>query len=467
MLTIMSKFPDLSELGYQVKRELGQNRAGGRVTYLAKSTNTQLPVVIKQFQFTQSGFSWSDYDAYQREIQVLQQLNHPGIPRYLDSLETPAGFCLVQEYTPASSLAQPHHWTPEEVKQIAVAVLEVLVYLQSACPPVIHRDIKPENILVDRQGELKVTLVDFGFARMGGGEVAVSSVVKGTLGFMPPEQLFNRQLTEASDLYSLGATLICLLTQTKSAEIGNLIDETYRINFKQLVPKLSPQFIDWLQKMVSPSLKNRYPNAAAALEALQPIAVVGNTTKFRMPATKVRLTTLCFFALLVISSMMENPEDPVRQLRETNQCPGCDLNGANLGSFNLGSSNLRSANLERANLGRALLGRANLERANLERAYLGSAYLGNAFLESANLGNADLTGAYLTGADLTGADLTGADLTGAKLGSTDLRGADLRGAYLEDAKLGGADLRGANLRDAYLEGADLRGAKMPDGSIHK
>jgi len=65
-----------------------------------------------------------------------------------------------------------------------------------------HRDIKPENVLVDRQEELKVYLVDFGFAHIGSGEVAASSVVKGTLGFMPPEQMFNRQLTEASDLYS-------------------------------------------------------------------------------------------------------------------------------------------------------------------------------------------------------------------------------------------------------------------------
>ena len=51
--------------------------------------------------------------------------------------------------------------------------------------------------------------MDFGFARIGDGEVGVSSVVKGTLGFMPPEQIFNRQLTEASDLYGLGMTLIC------------------------------------------------------------------------------------------------------------------------------------------------------------------------------------------------------------------------------------------------------------------
>ena len=85
---------------------------------------------------------------------------------------------MVQEYKNAPSLANKRTWTPEQVKQIAILVLEIIQYLQSQIPPVIHRDLKPENILVDEQ--MNVYLVDFGFARTGGGEVAVSSVVKGT-----------------------------------------------------------------------------------------------------------------------------------------------------------------------------------------------------------------------------------------------------------------------------------------------
>lgn len=270
----MSNLSHASLYGYQVEQELGHNCVGGRVTYLATDTTTQQPVVIKQFQFAQSGSSWLGYQAYEQELKMLQKLHHPSIPCYLNSFETPAGFGLVQEYKKAPSLAQPRHFTPLEIKQIAVSVLEVLVYLQQQTPPIIHRDIKPENILVDRStGQIKVYLVDFGLARMGGEEVATSSAVKGTLGFMPPEQLFNRQLTEASDLYSLGVTLICLLTKTKSTAVGNLIDEAYRINFKPLLPKLNRRFIDWLEKMVAPSLKKRYPNAANALEALKPIPV--------------------------------------------------------------------------------------------------------------------------------------------------------------------------------------------------
>ena len=284
----MSDFPDFSELGYQVIQELGRNYAGGRVTYLAADTQTHLPVVVKQFQFPGLISNWSGFKAYEREIQVLRSLNHPNIPRYLNSFEAPGGFCLVQEYKNAQSLAIPRSFDPEEIKQIAIEVLEILVYLQSRLPAVIHRDIKPENILVDEQ--MHVYLVDFGFARIGGGEVGVSSVALGTLGFMPPEQLYNRQLSEATDLYGLGAALICLLTQTKSTAINTLIDADGRINFQSLVPKLSRRWIDWLEKLVQPNPKNRYASAAAALEALKPIALL------RRPEVRFSTSSLVFRA---------------------------------------------------------------------------------------------------------------------------------------------------------------------------
>ncbi len=311
----MSNFPDLSSHGFRVVRELGHNRAGGRVTYLAKSLPTALPqdksislsppptkggvrgakagtggkpVVIKQFQFAKRDANWSEYDAIEREIQVLRGLNHPGIPRYLGSFETPTGFCLVQEYKNAPSLAVPRSFDPDEIKQIAVSLLSILVYLQNRIPFISHRDIKPENILVD--DNINVFLVDFGLARIGEGETAMSSVAKGTIGFMAPEQLFNQQLSEASDLYGLGATLICLLTGTSSTAISNLIDEDYRLNFKHLVPKLSLRWIEWLQKMVDLKPKDRFSDAATALEALEPIYVI------RVPEAKLNQPCLEFTA---------------------------------------------------------------------------------------------------------------------------------------------------------------------------
>ena len=291
----MNAFPDFSNYGYQITRELGHNRAGGRVTYLATEINTKRSVVVKQFQFAQTGANWMEYQAYEQEIQILRSLDNPNIPRYLDSFPTASGFCMVQEYKKANSLAASRQQTPQKTKQIAISVLEILKYLQNRVPPVIHRDLKPENILVDDR--LNVSLVDFGFARIGGGEIAASSVVKGTLGFMPPEQMFNRQLTVASDLYSLGATLICLLIGINSTEVGSLMDDTGRINFKHRLPQLTPEFLDWLQKMVEPNFKHRYASANAALNALSPLEVVQQPKQSKLALISVGLLTIAIAAI--------------------------------------------------------------------------------------------------------------------------------------------------------------------------
>ncbi|MEB3340479.1 serine/threonine-protein kinase [Okeania sp.] len=293
----MNNYPNFSNYGYQIIKELGHNRAGGRVTYLATEINTQKTVVVKQFQFATTGAHWSEYQAYEREVQVLKTLDNSNIPHYLDSFQTPSGFCMVQEYKNATSLANfttSKKWEPQQIKQIAISVLEIIKYLQNRIPAVIHRDLKPENILIDEQ--MNISLVDFGFARIGGGEVAVSSIVKGTLGFMPPEQMFNRELTIASDLYSLGATLICLLTNTPATEVGSLMDETGKINFQQQVKHLSQDFIIWLEKMVQPNYKDRYSSAELALDALIPLEVLAPSRKQKL--TQIALiSTVGFLAV--------------------------------------------------------------------------------------------------------------------------------------------------------------------------
>ncbi|MDJ0553822.1 MAG: serine/threonine-protein kinase [Microcoleaceae cyanobacterium MO_207.B10] len=300
----MNNFPNFSENGYQIIDELGYNNVGGRVTYLGKKNNSQTQVVIKQFQFAKMGATWAEYDAYEQEIAMLQHLQHPGIPRYLDSFQTSDGFCMVQEYIDAPSLAIPRSWTPQQLKQIAIATLNILVYLQSLNPPIIHRDIKPENILADE--ELNVYLVDFGFARRGGGKIAASSVVKGTMGFMPPEQLFNRQLTFASDLYGLGATLICLLTGTTSGNIGNLIDADYQIQFRHLLPPLKRGWINWLEKMTAPNLRDRYHSAAEALATLKPIDVE-RLPKVRLSSDRLEFTATEFAQQITEIIRITNP----------------------------------------------------------------------------------------------------------------------------------------------------------------
>ncbi|MGK7941682.1 MAG: serine/threonine protein kinase [Crocosphaera sp.] len=269
-MTTMIPVPDFSEQGYQVIEELGYNYQGGRITYKVIDLKEQQPVVIKCFQFIDEE-TWSGYQQHEQEIKVLKNLSHPGIPRYLDSFKSEFGLCLVQEYKSAKNLSQFSQYSPDQIKTIALNLLDILIYLQTQIPPIIHRDIKPENILVDEQ--LNVYLIDFGLARIGGNDLALSSVAAGTFGFMAPEQIYNKKLTTAADLYGLGSTLICLATQTKSTDIEQLIDETGQFKFDLDYHLYSRAFYQWLKKLVNPRVTERFASAHLAKEGLSKINI--------------------------------------------------------------------------------------------------------------------------------------------------------------------------------------------------
>ncbi len=283
----MTNSPKASHNRYQVIRETRRNQEGSCITYLGKDNNTQQPVSLTRFVLTPETTKKSSYETYLPGFQRLQKLNHPGITRYLDCFKTADGFCLVQEYKQSHALNVTRNWTTEEIKQIAVSVLEILVYLQNHTPPIIHRNIKPESIFIDAQ--MSVYLMDFNYAQIGGGDLFFNSITDKKSGFASPEELRNRPLSEASDLYSLGATLMCLLTQTESNKVNTLMGQDNRINVNGLVAnEVSLGLIAWLETMLSPNPKQRYPNASQALEAVKIIDVT------RFPEVQFNPASLIF-----------------------------------------------------------------------------------------------------------------------------------------------------------------------------
>lgn len=258
---------DFSAHNYQILEQLGVNKEGGRLTYKALNIQSQQTVVIKQFKFVSSDSDWSAYQAVEREADFLKSLNHPQIPKYLDYFESEEGICLVQEYKSAPNLSQRQRFDFTQIKKITLSILEVLVYLQQQASPIIHRDIKPENILID--DDLNTYLVDFGLAKIYSQDS--SSTVSGTIGFMPPEQFFNKPLSTASDLYSLGITLISLILRKESHQVSDFIDSQFQVDLSAIAPKVTPQFQTWLEKMVALDKEQRFPDAETALKALQPI----------------------------------------------------------------------------------------------------------------------------------------------------------------------------------------------------
>ncbi len=249
-----------------ILEELGRNSLAGRVTFKAKENRTNEIVVIKKFQFLSN--NWDGYKLIEKEIETLSNLDHPNIPKYLGQYEDEQGFCLVQEYINAPSLASFGQLPIAEVTDIALSVLDLLVYLQELSPPVFHRDIKPENILYNRETK-QVYLVDFGVAKTGTGTTTSSTINGGTLGFMPPEQLLGKKLNQSSDLYSLGLTLICLLGGISSAEINQFINHRFEVDFSKTIPiDINWKFRDFITKMINPDQTQRFVNAQTAKKAL-------------------------------------------------------------------------------------------------------------------------------------------------------------------------------------------------------
>ncbi|MEH1951693.1 MAG: serine/threonine-protein kinase [Nostoc sp.] len=281
---------------YEVQQLLGKK--AGRRTLLARDLQTQKLVVIKLLSFS-SDFEWDSLKLFEREAETLKNLAHPSIPGYLNyfevNLPTIQGFALVQTYIPAQTLEQclqtGRTFTEVEVKQIAKALLEILVYLHELHPPVIHRDIKPSNILLgERSGNSvgQVYLVDFGSVQTVLAAETGTRTVVGTYGYMPPEQ-FGGRTVAASDLYSLGATLIYLVTGTHPADLPQ---KDFRIQFEQLA-NLSPSFSNWLKWMIEPNLERRLSSATEAIAALEkpqptnsPALVVGNPAGSKIQLTK-------------------------------------------------------------------------------------------------------------------------------------------------------------------------------------
>lgn len=265
---------------YMLQKTL--SKKAGRQTFLAKDLRTQDLVVVKVLQLD-SAFEWDALKLFRREGKILQQLRHLTIPRYKDSFEADVNgvhsFILVQTYIAASSLQTVVEggklFSEVETITIAQQLLTTLSYLHQQLPPVIHRDIKPSNILIDEHSnansvgasERAVYLVDFGAVQIAASKSSGTVTIVGSYGYMPLEQ-FLGQTTPASDLYSLGMTLLYLLTGMHPSELPQ-VDGHIQIERLGKALELSDWFTRWLSQMVAPYADHRFESSAIARAALK------------------------------------------------------------------------------------------------------------------------------------------------------------------------------------------------------
>ncbi|KAG2324034.1 hypothetical protein Bca52824_006762 [Brassica carinata] len=173
------------------------------------------------------------------EIELLSRLHHRNLVALVGFCDEEGEQMLVYEYMENGTLRdnisvklqKPLDFAMR--MRIAIGSAKGILYLHTeANPPIFHRDIKASNILLDSRFIAKVA--DFGLSRLapvpdmeGISPHHVSTVVKGTPGYLDPEYFLTHQLTDKSDVYSLGVVFLELLTGMQPITHGkNIVRET-------------------------------------------------------------------------------------------------------------------------------------------------------------------------------------------------------------------------------------------------
>ena len=191
---------------YRILAELGAGGMG--VVYRGMDLLLERDVAIKRLR-SEYASSPSVLERFRKEAQLQAKLNHPNIAQLYTLLQDGDSLCIVMEFIDGTVLRNfmPMPW--QSAIPVVLQILEALDYAHRR--GVLHRDVKPENIVIDREGTVKV--MDFGIAHaLGAARLTRERVVIGTLEYMPPERILNREMDQRSDLYSVGVLLFEMLS---------------------------------------------------------------------------------------------------------------------------------------------------------------------------------------------------------------------------------------------------------------
>ncbi|MEI9971472.1 MAG: serine/threonine-protein kinase [Ignavibacteriota bacterium] len=270
---------------YRIVAELGTGGMG--VVYRGMDLLLEREVAIKRLR-SEYAASPSVLDRFRKEAQLQAKLNHPNIAQLYTLLQDGDSLCIVMEFIDGAVLRSFMPMTWQSAVPVTLQILEALDYAHRR--GVLHRDIKPENIVIDHEGTVKV--MDFGIAHaLGAARLTRERVVIGTLEYMPPERILNREMDQRSDLYSVGVLLFEML----SGRLPFISDSEYELLRAQVETPAPPvgQFVEGLPEFVGEAIRralekeanHRFPScgdmatflrdgAAAAGVQLQPVSDV-------------------------------------------------------------------------------------------------------------------------------------------------------------------------------------------------
>jgi serine/threonine protein kinase len=243
---------------YVIVREVGRGSTG--IVYLSHDPYYGRDVAIKVYH----DGAGSDPDKarvarkmFLSEAHMVGMLQHPHIMPIYDAGEEGDHCYVVTEYvhgarTLAAFCRQPDLLPIDVTVEVIFKCAKALHYAHSR--GVIHRDIKPSNILYTQEGDVRI--IDFGIALVADSDLSRIEGIAGSPSYMSPEQVQSHELTNRSDLYSLGAVMYELLTGARLFRAGNLTKLMHQIIFATPAPihTLRPDAPEDLEQVVAQAL---------------------------------------------------------------------------------------------------------------------------------------------------------------------------------------------------------------------
>ena len=213
---------------------------------------------------------------FEQEAQAVLNLSHEHIVRSYDVGTEGDLHYIVLEYVDGSTLKDciraQGRFLPRSAINIAAQVLDALSHAHEQ--GIIHRDVKPQNVIVNSRGHAK--LADFGIARNAESSTITyaGASVMGSVHYISPEQAKGRQVTEESDIYSMGVMLYEMVTGRLPFEGESSVAIALKHIQEDFVPPivlnsaLPPALNDVIMKAVSKQPYDRYHNAKAMKQDL-------------------------------------------------------------------------------------------------------------------------------------------------------------------------------------------------------
>ncbi|MBP0017366.1 MAG: protein kinase [Cyanobacteria bacterium SBLK] len=253
---------------YQVLQTLGQGGMG--TTYLAwdkRGTISGSPqlLVLKEMNGDMAQIAKAR-ELFEREARILQNLDHPGIPKYYDFFLEDNKKYLAMELIHGQNLERRIYEKgtilPQQAIDWAIQTCEILDYLHNLDPPLVHRDIKPANLMV-RHLDKRVVLLDFGAVKEIGTPLGTRI---GAEGYSAPEQERGQPCPQ-SDLYAIAPTLVFLLTGHSPLKYYQHQGDMYRLDVSK-IPTIAPALQRVITNASEPPLKQRYKTAKELARSL-------------------------------------------------------------------------------------------------------------------------------------------------------------------------------------------------------